>query len=393
LAVLSAARPWALSDEALVAGVDALQDLVVEAQAALVGFVREVDARGTAAVFGASSAAVWLRNRHRISIRSAHRLVRLARRIDAAPAVVGEGVASGAVNLDQAEVVCQAVAGIPAEVGVDVREQAAAKLVELCADLDPELLRHAGERILFLIAPEIAEEMERRAVERAEAQAHRERYFTMTPDGVGVRLHGRLTTEGAAVVRAALDPLSRPTAHDDRSPGQRRADALLEVCAGDVAPRLVVSTRFDVLEQTLAGGSLDNGDRVTPATVRRIACYADLIPAVLNTVGIPLDLGRTHRLITASLRTALTERDRGCCFPGCDRPAGWTQAHHAVHWSAGGPTCLDNLLLLCRFHHGEVHRPGGWTVYMAPDGLPTFIPPRHIDPLQRPQRNKYHRRT
>jgi hypothetical protein len=65
---------------------------------------------------------------------------------------------------------------------------------------------------------------------------------------------------------------------------------------------------------------------MTAAPGRRIACDADLIPAVLNTVGIALDLGRTHRLITASLRTALTERDRGCCFPGCDRPAGWTQA-------------------------------------------------------------------
>ena len=89
LAVLSAARPWALSDAELVAGVDAVQALVVEAQATLVRFVREIDVRRTAARHGASSAAVWLRNRHLVSIRSAHQLVRLAKRIDAAPAVVG----------------------------------------------------------------------------------------------------------------------------------------------------------------------------------------------------------------------------------------------------------------------------------------------------------------
>ena len=392
LAVLSAARPWALSDEALVAGIDALQALRVEVDAALVRFVREFDARRTALSLGASSAAVWLRNRYLVSVYGATRLVRLARRIDAAPAVVGDGVADGAVNLDQAEVLVRAVARIPGEVGVDVRERAAAKLVELCAELDPEQLRHAGDRILSLVAPEVAEEVDRRAVERDEAQAHRERYLSLVPDGVGVRLAGRLTAEGAAIVRAAIDPLSKPLAHDDRSPGQRRADALVEVCLGGAKPRVVVSTRFDVLKQRLTGGTVDNGDRVTPQTVRKLACDAGITPAVLNTQSVPLDLGRTHRLVSGSLTKALAVRDRGCSFPTCDRPARMTQAHHVRHWSLGGPTCLDNLVLLCWYHHGEIHKPGGWTVFMAPDGLPTFIPPAHIDPLQRPQRNRYHRR-
>jgi hypothetical protein len=392
LAVLSSARPWALSDDELVAGFDALHALAVEVQAALVRFMREIDARRSASRFGASSTAVWYRNRHLVSIHGAHKLVRLAERIDAAPAVVGEGVSDGRVNLDQADVVVRAVAQIPGEVGVDVRERAAAKLVELCAELDPEQLRHAGDRILSSVAPEVAEELERRAVERAEAQAHRERYFTMTPDGVGVRLHGRLTAEGAAIVRAAIDPLSKPLPHDDRTPGQRRADALVEACRGDARPRVVVSTEFDVLTQQLTGGTVDNGDRVTPETVRRLACEAGITPCVLNGKSVPLDLGRTHRVVSAPLRTALDARDRGCCFPGCDRPPRWTTAHHVRHWSVGGPTCLDNLVLLCWFHHGEIHRPNGWTVFMAPDGLPTFIPPKHVDPLQRPRRNRYHRR-
>jgi len=63
-----------------------------------------------------------------------------------------------------------------------------------------------------------------------------------------------------------------------------------------------------------------------------------------------------------------------------------------VHWSYGGPTALDNILLVCGFHHGELHKPTSWTVFIAPDGRPTFIPPMRIDPSQRPQRNKYHRR-
>jgi hypothetical protein len=106
----------------------------------------------------------------------------------------------------------------------------------------------------------------------------------------------------------------------------------------------------------------------------------------------PLDLGRFRRLITGALRRALVARDRGCAFPGCDRDARWTDAHHVRHWSHGGPTALDNLLLLCSFHHTEIHEAGTWTVFVDTDGLPTFIPPRHVDPEQKPQRNKYHRR-
>jgi hypothetical protein len=346
---------------------------------------------------------VWYRNRHLVAIRSAHRLVRLAKRIDAAPAVVGEAVASGAVNLDQADVVTRAVARIPAEVGVDVRERAAAELVRLCGELDPELLKLVGDRILSLVAPEIADELDRRAAEHAEAQAERERYFTLAPDDIGIRLSGRLTAEGAAIVRAAIAPLTTPTAHDDRTPEQRRADALVEVCRlalattklprnGGDRPQLVLGVDFDVVRQTVGEGRLDNGDRVTPETVRRIACACGIVPAVFRGPSQVLDLGRYRRLVNGSLRRALVARDRGCAFPGCDRAARWADAHHVRHWSRGGPTSLGNLVLLCGFHHSEVHRPEHWTVFIARDGLPTFVPPKHIDPDQKPVRNKYHRR-
>jgi hypothetical protein len=384
-----------LPDDALVAGLDQLQALMVEAQAAMLRFLREIDARKAASAVAASSTAVWYRNRHRVGIRSAHRLVQLAKRVAAAPQVVGDGVESGAVNLDQADVVTRAVAAIPGEVGVEVRERAAAELVRLCAELDPEQLRMVGERILSLVAPEIAEELERTALERAEARALRERYFTLTPDGVGVRLSGRLTLEGAAAVRAAIDPLCAPTSHDDRSAAQRRADALVEVCrsagAGDRS-QVAVTVEFDVLTQELGVGTLENGERITPEAARRMACDARILPVVLDGAGQPLDVARTRRLVTGAIRRALVLRDRGCCFPGCDRGPQWTDAHHVRSWSAGGPTSLDNMLLLCSYHHGEIHGASGWTVFIDTDGRPTFVPPRHVDPLQRPRRNLYHRR-
>jgi hypothetical protein len=123
-----------------------------------------------------------------------------------------------------------------------------------------------------------------------------------------------------------------------------------------------------------------------------MACAAGIIPVTLDSQGQPLDIGRQTRVVPGPLRRALVARDRGCCFPGCDRPARWADVHHIRHWTHGGPTALDNLVLLCSFHHAEVHKPHGWTVFMDTDARPTFIPPAHIDPLQRPRRNKYHRR-
>jgi hypothetical protein len=126
--------------------------------------------------------------------------------------------------------------------------------------------------------------------------------------------------------------------------------------------------------------------------VRILCCDAMLLPAVLGAAGQPLDLGRERRLFTGPIRRALVLRDGGCAFPQCDRPPRWCAGHHVVGWHEGGTTCLANAVLLCGFHHREIHKPHGWTVHIAPDGFPTFIPPPWIDPDRKPQRNRYHRR-
>ena len=81
------------------------------------------------------------------------------------------------------------------------------------------------------------------------------------------------------------------------------------------------------------------------------------------------------------MRRALNGPDGGCCFPGCDRPATWAEAHHVRAWIDGGPTCPDNLCLLCAHHH-RAFGPAGWRVVMR--GVPTWIPPAWLDPLRRP---------
>jgi hypothetical protein len=225
----------------------------------------------------------------------------------------------------------------------------------------------------------------------------------MIPDGVAYRLSGRLTPEGAAIVRAAIDPLSAPTSQDHRSPEQRRADALVDVCRlalatdrlpanGGTRSQVRVGMDFDTVTQQLTGGRFDTGDPITPGQARKLACDAGIAPVMFTGRSVPLDIGRERRSITGPMRTALTEQDRGCAFPGCDRDARWTDAHHMIHWSVGGPSSVDNAVLVCSFHHDELPEPDNWTVFLDVDGLPTFIPPAHIDPEQKPRRNKYHRR-
>src|SRR6478672_8968998 len=147
----------------------------------------------------------------------------------------------------------------------------------------------------------------------------------------------RLDREGSAVLEAMLGPLAAPqpsTEHgsDTRTSDQRRADALVEVCrraaaAGGAAPAtpkaaVVVTIGYrDLLERTGAGTTL-TGELLAPETVRKMACDAHLIPAVLGTSGEVLDLGRTVRLATPKQVQALWIRDQGCTFPGCSRPPG-----------------------------------------------------------------------
>ncbi|WP_454697757.1 DUF222 domain-containing protein [Arthrobacter humicola] len=134
-------------------------------------------------------------------------------------------------------------------------------------------------------------------------------------------------------------------------------------------------------------GSFTFTGPVTAATVRKIACDADIIPVLLGSQGRILDIGRTTRVFPPHIRKALTARDQGCAFPGCTIPAPWCEAHHITYWSHGGPTSAENGTLLCSSHHHLIHKEQ-WQIQVK-TGIPWFIPPPHIDPRQVPRRNNY----
>jgi Domain of unknown function (DUF222)/HNH endonuclease len=136
----------------------------------------------------------------------------------------------------------------------------------------------------------------------------------------------------------------------------------------------------------VAPGEVLWGGPISAAAVRRIACYAGVQRVIIDPLGAVLDVGRQYRTITPPQYAALIARDGGCAFPGCTRPPVWCIAHHIIHWADGGNTDIDNLVLLCGYHHITIHH-RGWDVTVAADRLPEFMPPSWIDPDRTPRRN------
>ncbi|MET8041080.1 DUF222 domain-containing protein [Micromonospora sp. NPDC005215] len=396
---------WAVSERDLVAALDATHRIEHRLAAVKLTLVRELDGRGTATAQGASSTAVWLRDRLRLGVGAARRLVELAAALDAAPAGVRDALAGGTVDLEQVRVIAGTVETVHASAGAEAADKAVGVLVEWATQFDATLLRKLSTRILDHVAPDVAEAAAEAALRAQESRAVRDRHVTISEQSDGrLRLAGILDTEAAAALRAAIDPLTAPTGPDDtRTPGQRRHDAIADVCrlalrtgelpenGGDLA-QVVVTTSYDGLTRQLGTGALDTGLQLTPEAVRRLACDASILPAVLTGAGQVLDVGRQRRLIAGPLRRALVLRDRGCVFPGCDRPPRWCDGHHIRHWADGGDTSLANAVLLCGHHHRHLHH-SDWTIQLGGDGHPEFIPPAWLDPTQVPRRNHYHRRT
>jgi hypothetical protein len=214
-------------------------------------------------------------------------------------------------------------------------------------------------------------------------KAHERRFLHMsqTLDGV-YRIDGWLDAEGGAVLNTALDSVMGPRlADDDRSATERRADAAVEMArrqldggqlpaVGGQKPHLAVSVDMATLskEPGSMAAELEWSQPIPAETARRLACDAAITPIIDG------EADRTSRVVPGPTRRALIARDKGCRFPGCDCPPSWTDAHHIKHWADGGPTTIDNLILLCRRHHRLVHEEG-WTLELAQDRELVAIPP------------------
>ncbi len=251
-----------------------------------------------------------------------------------------------------------------------------------------EQARQSSVGRLWHICQHIRHAADPQGVAAEQKDAVEARRFQLSPceDGT-VLLGGWLDSVGGAALRTALEPLARPGGvGDDRCRERRLADALVELAthaldAGLVPqqasqrPHLQVTTSLE----TLAGltgspaAEMEFSLPISAMTVERLACDATINRVLRGADSAVIDVGRARRVVSGSTRRALNARDRGCRWPGCDRPASWSAAHHVVHWVQGGATNLSNLILLCHRHHWMVHE-RGWRLVRADDGRLLAIP-------------------
>ncbi len=308
----------------------------------------------------------------------------------------------------------------------------------------PKDLARLGRKVLEVVDPELADRVLARQLADEEAKAERERevWLYEDPYSVSTWLRGKLDPVTTEMLRTALEPLAKPmptTADgpDPRSRSQRLGDGFAELLRrylnagasptqGGERPHVVITIDHDrLVNGTGTGTFLHTGTPVSARTAQEYACDAKISWYTPRTGGNAAgangsggsgsggnaagangsgggspdekgaDQGRGRRgpalsdptrLYTGKTRRLLELRDRGCAFPGCDRPPAWTHAHHIIAWSRGGPTTVDNGVLLCGHHHRLIHQ-GHWTVTIAHDGQPEFTPPDWIDPQRKPLRN------
>jgi hypothetical protein len=350
----------------------------------------EVERRAIHRRDGHLSCAAWLVRRFRLGWGAAREQVRLARALDHMP--------SARRALDEGEVSMS---------GVGVLARARAVDPQRFDEVEPLLaeaaVRHSVAE-LERVAAYWRQHVEADAAAGAgddPVSARRSLHASVTLDGM-VRVDGDLDPIAGetllTALGAVLDAEARSRTSDDaRSPAQRRADALGEICrqwldrsdrpevAGE-RPHLTLTVDVGDLTASTPGAELDRTGAIRARLAEMVTCDASVTRVVLSGGSQPLDVGRRTPVVPPAMRRAVIVRDRHCRFPGCDRPQAWCDAHHVEHWARGGTTSVANLLLLCRRHHRAVHESGGFTlgmmgrrpVFRRPDGsiLDDRGPPR-----------------
>ena len=303
--------------------------------------VAERDESGAWASDGATSMSSWLAARYGLGWSTAREWVRVARALRRLPRIA-EAYAAGRLSWDQLRPLTRFASP----------ESDALWAVKARTWRPWSLHREAARH------QRVAES------QVSEARAVRSLAMWWDDDMRLLYLEGRLPAEQGAAVKRALDLRAEEivlTDSPDDPQGARLADALAEVVgepAGNTNAVLVVHADGAVVAGEASTGGPDvaeteDGVPLTSDAVRRIACDAT-VEWVLESEGRPVGIGRRGRTIPPRLLRLLRFRDGACRFPGCHRRR-WLKAHHLVHWADGGPTDLDNLVLLCHAHHRLLH--------------------------------------
>jgi len=393
-----------ISDDELLATIRAAERLKRKVESLDHPLIAEVDARNLPGRHVVRGTAVFLSGLLRISPREARLRVVRAREFGPRVVVTGEvlrpllpqvaaGRAAGNLTAQHGDVIARSLDRLHARVPVERIDEAERFLVAKARDFDATMLAGIARQLVDTLDPDgiLADEHEQR----------RRRQVSLSPIANGMfRISGDLDAETSAAAMTVLHSLAAPKAGeeaDPRSAGQRLHDALGSVLklalrsgslpsAGGIPATVLITMTAEQFVSGTGHAVTSFGHRIRVSQALRLTGQASLGWVVQGSKGAVLAFGRQHRIASQSQTLALIARDTGCAFPGCTAPPEWTERHHVVPWRAGGPTDLDNLCLLCDFHHDRIDS-GGWRVVMR-DGLPWFVPPAWIDPARQPRRNE-----
>ncbi|MEL7184941.1 MAG: DUF222 domain-containing protein [Pseudomonadota bacterium] len=331
----------------------------------LLVLIREFDERAGWVRWGLTNCAEWLAWRCDLSMTTALEKVRVAHALKVLPAL-SAAFAEGELSYSK------------------VRELTRVA----CRDNEDELLqfalrttaRHVAERCREMRMGDDA------SVDTA-ARAYKNRSLRMRRDhqrGM-MTVTVELPMDSGELVEKALDKArddeSKNTPDvEDASWSARQADAFVNLISGYLngtksndSDNYLVTVHVE--QSALAG---NQGRSALPIeSVRRLCCDGQAVVITEDKHGEPLSIGRKSRIIPTAIARAVRARDHNCCrFPGCENKR-FLHCHHVEHWSNGGETSLDNLMLLCTRHHTLVHE-GGFRIdkdfqdnwcFMRPDGI------------------------
>ncbi|MCI0635351.1 MAG: HNH endonuclease [Actinobacteria bacterium] len=346
----------------LIASADSAHERIGRAHLDLLRLIVDIDRREAWRDSGARDTAHWLSMRYGLSSWKAYRWIAASHELEGLPAI------------------CDALAR--GEIGID-------KVVELTRfatpDTEARLLAWAGEVSSASVRRRADIEVRTSRAELLEAERDRSVAWWYYDDGRRFGLQADLPAADGAVVARALERVARsipvmPGEEDADFAEARRADALVALCAARISDdpdpdraTVVIHAPLESLNEGTGGCEVEDGPPVHPETVRRLLCTSRLQAVLEDRSGTAVRFGRMTREPSPAMLRQVRYRDHGCRFPGCGVRR-FTEAHHIVWWRNGGRTDLDNLVLICSFHHRLVHE-HGWRVERDPSGEIRWLRP------------------
>ena len=328
-------------------------------------------------ILDAPTAGEWIRHNCKTSRSTAYDCINVGEQLPRLPQCE-HALVDGEIGFAHLSVIARTASALSEKAPDDFNED---DVLDHARESSAGRLWHYCMRLRHALDPEGVVREQRIAVEERRLQ------FTVWDDG-SVLISGQLDPIGGAALRTAIEPLAQPMGEgDDRCLERRQGDAVVELSlhsldAGLVPqhasqrPHLQVTTTLETLKglPESPAADMEFSTPISSVTVQRLACDASIARVVFGPDSVVVDVGRAARVVSGATRRALNARDQHCQWPGCERTASRSAAHHLVHWVQGGATDLSNLILMCHRHHWMVHE-GGWKLARADDGRLLAIPP------------------